>query len=128
MGLNSTTTHYEHVTEKTFHTAVEIFTYLNFCTTNFKLVSFYSTLFKTESPKDILSALTNLKDIPRDVSDKIFRRVMENFHLVEYLNIKKVQRGLFQSNSTQEPIAPLGKTLGLNLIFKSRIFFIDFNV
>ena len=74
-------------------TAVELFTYLNFCPNKaFKLISnFFENLIKTESEKNILLALASMmktsENISQESSTRIFIKTMEKMKLHHYKDI-----------------------------------------
>ena len=69
----------ENVTDETLQTAFEMFTYMNFFPP--KLILLYQKLFKYESPKKILLAMTNLlrssDSLSKQISNKIWLKIRE---------------------------------------------------
>ena len=67
------------ITNETFQTAAEMFTYLNFCPP--KLFLLFKKLFKSESPKKILLAMTSIlkasQSTAKQSSGKIWAKVKE---------------------------------------------------
>ena len=103
LGWNAKTALYENISKETLETAAEMFTYLNHCPQEHKLLSFYKYLFKTASPKDIILALTSImkttKDLEKEKSENIFRKVMESFKLLTYENLQIIIKGNCYSNN-----------------------------
>ena len=107
LKLNTTYETNENVSYKTLQTAAEMFLYLNYCP--YKLdqshdhsldengKSFWSLMnhvLKTETPKDIILALTVLQKTPimrlKAATQKIFRRVMERINLLQFEQIQMI--------------------------------------
>ena len=103
LKLNTTYTPYENVSEKTLKTAVKMFTYLNYCPP--KLLSYFVHSFKTETPKNILLAITVLMKTPqiavKKSSIRIFKTIMESLSLNEYEKIQIItKRKCYDTNAT----------------------------
>ena len=107
LKLNTTYETNENISYKILQTGAEMFLYLNYCP--YKLdksydddndeygKSFWSLMnhvLKTETPKDILLALTVLQKTPimrlKTASQKIFRRVMERINLLQFEQIQMI--------------------------------------
>ena len=75
--LNITVAYKHNVTDETLQTAMEMFTYMNYFPP--KLILLYKKLFKYESPKKILLAMTNLlkssDSLSREISNKIWLKM-----------------------------------------------------
>ena len=105
LGMNAETTSYENVSERTLETAAEMFTYLNQCPQEHKLLSFYKDLFKSASPKDIILALTSImkttNNLEKEKSVNIFRKVMESINLLNYEDLQIIIKGnCYNANGT----------------------------
>ena len=105
LEFNAKTTLYENVSERTLQTAAEMFTYLNQCPQEHKLLSFYKDLFKSASPKDIILALTSVmkttNNLEKEKSVNIFRKVMESINLLNYEDLQIIIKGnCYNANGT----------------------------
>ena len=86
----------EEISEGTLKTAADMFTYLNFCPT--KLFSFYTDLFTSATPKEIILALTSImkssvSEAHRRSSIKIFDKTTNILKLYNYKDIEILTLG-----------------------------------
>ena len=67
-----------------------MFIYLNYCPS--KLLPLFHHLFMTQSPKNILLAMTNIfktsQNAEKDISIKIFKNMMKPFNLSNFENLE----------------------------------------
>ena len=91
----------ENISEQTFEKAAKIFTYLSFCPP--KLMHFFDNLFKTNSPRDIFLALTNVQGnslAEKESFGKIFLKTLEILKLEHYRSIDKITQKMEEVNFT----------------------------
>ena len=107
LKLNATYIPNVNVSYKTLQTSAEIFTYLNFCPTQF--LSFMTLLIKTGSPKEIILALTKIiknskNDATKTRTIKIFTKIMSGLnHISYYERLQMITKGKGFTNSTIDP-------------------------
>ena len=86
------------VSETILNTAVEMFTFLNFCPP--KILKFYEELFRTKSLKEILLALTNIVKVTQNAektsSKKILKKTLKSLKLAQFEKIENLanRRGI----------------------------------
>ena len=105
LGINAKSTTYKNVSERTLQTAAEMFTYLNQCPQEHKLLSFYKDLFKSAPLKDVILALTSImkttNNLEKEKSVNIFRKVMESINLLNYEDLQIIIKGnCYNANGT----------------------------
>ena len=95
LNVNATSTPKDNISRETLETAGAIFTYLNYCPPK-KLLPLILNLLRTETPKNIIMALTSIKEtkdeskknIVKKIAINILRKVMESLHLTTYEKIQ----------------------------------------
>ena len=80
----------ENLTLENIYDAADMFIYLNYCPS--KLLPLFHHLFMTQSPKNILLAMTNIfktsQNAEKDISIKIFKNMMKHFNLSNFENLE----------------------------------------
>ena len=105
LNLKTTSTLNEIVSNETLKSAVEMFTYLNYCPASFnKFFSFSKYLFETGTPKQIILAMIEIMKTSQNAAKigkvELFPRVMNIFNLFQYEQIQKITKGKWYTKGT----------------------------
>ena len=121
LNVNATSTPKDNISHETLKTAAEIFTFLNYCPP--KLLPLISNVLRTETPKNIILALTSIKGSKENPvkksAMKILIKVLETLKLKTYEKIQTFTKGtccmndiigecIKENNYTNEDIRLLG--------------------
>ena len=103
LKLNTSLTPDKNISFKTLETAVEMFTYLNFCPP--KLLKFTPHLFRTGTPKEIIFGLTSVIKTIKNRAEiyktvEILSKFMETLMLKEYEKVQIITKGKCYTNGT----------------------------
>ena len=105
--MNTSYIVHDNVPHEIFENAAEMFTYLNDCPN--ELLVFYVNLFQTTTnTTQLLIAMTNILKTSeythKQLSQQIFKKLMEIVNLQNYETIQKLTEGKFDTNFTFQKV------------------------